>query len=64
MSERLVLDKCIYCDNFFVNVEGDYQVCGDAECGCFQIVLNNLDTSTIPTEKFRRVREEIRSWLK
>lgn len=63
MSERLVLDRCIYCDDFFVNVEGDYQVCGDAESDCFKVVLNNLDTSTIPTDKFRRAKEEIRSWI-
>jgi len=63
MNERLVLDRCIYCNNFFVNAEDDYQVCGDAKWGCFQIILNNLDTTTIPTERFRRAKKEIESWL-
>ena len=63
MSERLILDKCIYCDNWFINVEGDYQLCGDLNSECFEIIAKHLDTSTIPSDKFRKACEEIREWI-
>ena len=51
--KRFYLEKCIGCDTWFINYVGDYPFCEN----CMVIVDKGLDTSTIPTERFRRIKE-------
>ena len=52
MNKGFVLQKCIYHGDWFVNSKGDYPFCEQA----MMIIEKGLDTSTIPSEEFIKVK--------
>ena len=53
MNKGFVLERCIYHGEWFVNHKDDYPFCDEALIE----VEKGLDTSTIPSERFRKVKE-------